>query len=482
MTSTPQRLFSGAIAVVLISTLGLTGSVSALDALASPGASASGTTTTTIEATTTIGSAGSTVSTSIDSTSTSTAVTGTGAGDVPLHQNDDDLVGRGFYAGQGPFDPASKLALPGQVDQAQTEAATAQRRLRDAQATLDQATQRATDLQSQLDHLQIGQRQAIEEAAKARTAFTDRAVLAFMQGRETESFALFGSTTPIDYARRTQMLSAVLDSAASVAADYQRQRDALGGELRVQLDQVAAVAGELAADQATLDMTTAVAAAAGWQLRTFQNNSQVWVPGFVFPVDGPVQFVDSFGYPRQVGTGQQHWHEGCDLMAPMGSPLVAVEDGVVTKVGENGLGGLSLKITGASGHWYYYAHLSSFAPDLVEGMPVAAGTLLGYVGNTGDAAGGPTHVHFEVHQPDGQVVDSFGLLKTAWQARQEQLDLGGIDPVTPPDPASHPDPGTVAGFSRFPDGRPVFADPAQQPAIDPNAPVPLANGSTIAPP
>jgi hypothetical protein len=72
-------------------------------------------------------------------------------------------------------------------------------------------------------------------------------------------------------------------------------------------------------------------------------------------------------------------------------------------------------------------------------------------------------------------------LKTAWQARQEQLGLGGVDPVTPPDPASHPDPGTFAGFPHFPDGRPVFANPALQPAVDLNAPTSTSTTSGPAP-
>ena len=471
MILAPHRpLAAAAVAAVLLSSVGLIGSAGALDAPAAPdlGAVESTTTTEVVATTTTI--AGPTPSDSASITTTSTILgSGSGPADAPRYQNDDDLAGRGFYASQGAFDPASKLALPGEVERAQLEAASAQRRQRNAEASLDSTRQQAADLQAQLDQLESGQQQAVKDAAKAKAAFTDRAVLAYMQGRETESFALLDSTTPIDYARRTQLLSAVLDSDASVASNYQHQRDALGGELRSHIDQVDQLTRQLAADQALVDTTTAVVSAAGWQLRTFENDSQIWVPGFVFPVDGPVQFVDSFGYPRLVGTGQQHWHEGCDVMAPMGSPLVAVEDGVVTKVGENSLGGMSLKITGASGFWYYYAHLSAFAPDLVEGMPVTAGTLLGYVGNSGDAAGGPTHLHFEVHQPDGKVLDSFGLLKTAWQARQEQLSLGGVDPVTPPDPAVHPDPGTFAGFPHFPDGRAVYADPALQPAVDPNA-------------
>ena len=410
------------------------------------------------------------------STDTTVATGSTGA-DAPQYQNDDDLVGRGFYAGQGAFDPASKLAVPQDVSRARSELARAERHQREAETVLADTQQQAAALQTELAQLEAGQQQAIADAAKAKAAFADRAVQAYMQGRESESYALLDSGSPIEYARRTQLLSAVLDADVNTAADYQQRRDALSSDLQSRLDAVDTLNRQVAQAQADAATATLVAQAADAQARTFANGSQLWVPGFVFPVAGPVEFVDSFGYPRLVGTGQQHWHEGCDVMSPMGTPLVAVEDGTVTKVGANSLGGLSLKITGVSGYWYYYAHLSAFAPGLVEGAPILAGTLVGYVGNTGDAAGGPTHLHFEAHRPDGKVLDSFGLLKTAWQDRQAQLLLGGVDPVSPPDPATHPDPGTIGGFPRFPDGRPVYADPAQQPVVDPNATGPLPGGA-----
>ncbi|MGZ4757808.1 MAG: M23 family metallopeptidase, partial [Acidimicrobiales bacterium] len=245
---------------------------------------------------------------------------------------------------------------------------------------------------------------------------------------------------------------------------YVAKRDALSDELQATLGRVAEVNQRLENAKAVQYAATLVSQAADWQMRTALNNSHVFIPGYVFPVAGPVQFVDSFGYPRLVGTGQQHWHEGCDVMSPMGTPLVAAEDGIVTKVGENSLGGLSLKITGTSGYWHYYAHLSGFAPGLVEGQPIKAGTLVGFVGNTGDAAGGPTHLHYEIHQPDGTVLDSFGLLETAWQARQAQLQLGGTSPMTPPDFAL--DPGGIGGFPRFPDGRPIYTTPEGQAKAD----------------
>ncbi len=132
--------------------------------------------------------------------------------------------------------------------------------------------------------------------------------------------------------------------------------------------------------------------------------------GRVFPVDGPFDFVDSFDAFRPQGAPGNK-HSATDIMSPGGTPVVAIETGTLEKVGWNTLGGWRLWIRGASGAGYYYAHLSAYAPGLTKGMQVVAGQYLGRVGNTGDAAGGPTHLHFEVHLPPGDVqVNPYPLL------------------------------------------------------------------------
>jgi len=77
--------------------------------------------------------------------------------------------------------------------------------------------------------------------------------------------------------------------------------------------------------------------------------------------------------------------------------VVAVADGVVFSVGPNPIGGNRLWLQDGAGNQYYYAHLSAYTPLARDGMHVHAGDVLGFVGNTGDAAGGPYHLHFEVH-------------------------------------------------------------------------------------
>jgi murein DD-endopeptidase MepM/ murein hydrolase activator NlpD len=117
--------------------------------------------------------------------------------------------------------------------------------------------------------------------------------------------------------------------------------------------------------------------------------------GYVFPVYGPSGYGDSFGAFR--GDVSGGWHHGDDIFAPLGAPILAVADGIVFSVGPNRIGGNRLWLQDAAGNQFYYAHLSAYTPLARNGTHVKAGDVLGFVGNTGDAAGGPYHLHFEVH-------------------------------------------------------------------------------------
>jgi murein DD-endopeptidase MepM/ murein hydrolase activator NlpD len=116
---------------------------------------------------------------------------------------------------------------------------------------------------------------------------------------------------------------------------------------------------------------------------------------YVFPVYGPSSFTDTFQAPR--GDVSGGWHHGDDIFAPLGAPVLAVAKGTVFSVGWNDVGGNRLWLLDGQGNQYYYAHLSAYTPAAVNNAHVRAGTVLGFVGNTGDAEGTPYHLHFEVH-------------------------------------------------------------------------------------
>mgnify|MGYP001241876239 CR=1 FL=1 len=115
----------------------------------------------------------------------------------------------------------------------------------------------------------------------------------------------------------------------------------------------------------------------------------------VFPLIGDYSYFDDYGAPRHQGA-----HEGTDIMADRGTPIVAVVDGVTKRVQrtESGLGGIYIWLQRADGMEYYYAHMSAIASDIQIGSRVRAGQLIGFVGNTGDARYGATHLHFEIRK------------------------------------------------------------------------------------
>lgn len=101
--------------------------------------------------------------------------------------------------------------------------------------------------------------------------------------------------------------------------------------------------------------------------------------------------VDTYGGPR----GESRTHEGVDIFARRGTPVVSMVDGVVVELGRDVYGGNVIRVLGRDRRIYYYAHLDRFAA-LVVGAPVARGQELGSVGNTGNAVSSPPHVHLEI--------------------------------------------------------------------------------------
>jgi murein DD-endopeptidase MepM/ murein hydrolase activator NlpD len=102
-------------------------------------------------------------------------------------------------------------------------------------------------------------------------------------------------------------------------------------------------------------------------------------------------------------------HEGQDIFAPRGTPVVSSTRGVVTRVGENTLGGKVVFVAGAGARSYYYAHLDAWAESLSAGDWVEPGTVLGYTGTTGNARGTPPHLHFGVYGAGG-AIDPYPML------------------------------------------------------------------------
>ncbi|MGH3116068.1 MAG: peptidoglycan DD-metalloendopeptidase family protein [Gaiellales bacterium] len=123
------------------------------------------------------------------------------------------------------------------------------------------------------------------------------------------------------------------------------------------------------------------------------------------PVAGPTTFTDTWLAPRSGG----RQHKGVDMFAAEGTPVVAPVAGEV-QFGSDDLGGLAFHLWGDDGTYYYGAHLASFAGSQSH---VEAGTVVGYVGRTGNAVGTEPHLHFEIHPGRSRVASPAPVNPTA---------------------------------------------------------------------
>lgn len=129
--------------------------------------------------------------------------------------------------------------------------------------------------------------------------------------------------------------------------------------------------------------------------------------GMTCPVDGFHTFTDTWGAPRSGGRR----HEGVDFLAARGTPVVAVIDGVIKRLRNGGLGGITVWLAAANGDEYYYAHLDSWAPDLEVNQKVMAGDLLGTVGTTGNSPDYIPHLHWEFLPGGGKAINPTPLAR-----------------------------------------------------------------------
>lgn len=134
----------------------------------------------------------------------------------------------------------------------------------------------------------------------------------------------------------------------------------------------------------------------------------VRIPLDACPVNGPHSFSNDWGAPRGGGSRR---HQGNDILAPSGTPIAAPVSGTISKARSGGgLGGVALYLWGNDQNEYYFAHNTRNVAGV--GQKVSAGQTIATVGNTGNASGGPAHLHFEIHPGGGGAVNPYPSLIT----------------------------------------------------------------------
>ncbi len=331
----------------------------------------------------------------------------------------------GRYQGQGGYQ--AEQVLVSSVNEARVKLAAAEEEHLRAVSVVKTFRLRLKRLQAEqleLDEETTANLILLEEAELRLRA---RALSAFVRGGTMQVGDAVDPEGALDFEAQQTIADIVFEDDDELIRDYQETRDNLGRDALSLFDRTRTVADSLANAESDIVDLVADIEQAQRELEAFEAGSQIYISGVVFPIQWPyeVPLIDSWGFPRMTGTSDEHWHEGIDIFAPTGTPLLATERGIVTRIGSGRLGGMRLWLRGESGTDWYYAHLSGFAPGLTEGQVVEAGDVIGYVGNTGNAVGTPPHLHMQVHPNGGEPVNPYPLL---FVVSTNELAEAGIEP------------------------------------------------------
>ncbi len=267
-----------------------------------------------------------------------------------------------------------------------------------------------------------GNRQQLEKAQKdykrARTILHDRLRSIYMSGEISSLEVLLESTSLDDLLTRYDFFSYIGNRDMQLFNEVKRLREEISERQRSLEEQearqrqlVGSVNAKRQAMEASLQEQQAYLDSVNQEILELLaqygdgGGTPYMTPigSFIFPVRGPHTFSNDWHAPRR-----GHLHQGCDVFAASGTPLVACVSGTVNH-GEGKNAGLYVRLVGDDGNVYYYMHMLSFAAT----GHVDAGTVIGYVGDTGNAVGGPPHLHFEIHPGGGAAINPYPILLAA---------------------------------------------------------------------
>lgn len=260
------------------------------------------------------------------------------------------------------------------------------------------------------------------ELAKDQEKLNSRLETIYRNGEISIFDVLLGSKDFYQFSSRFEMMKKIAHQDAQLLNSVKREKaeiDKANESLIAERNQIKSAKKRLATEgtklraklreqQALLakSKSSLVASRSGQRIRVSRDGSAVPLRGgFIFPVAGPHAYSNDWGEPREGGRR----HQGNDIFALRGTPVVAVVSGSV-RAHYSGNAGKMLYLYGSDGNSYEYMHLDGFAVSQGE---VAAGQVIGYVGSTGNARGGSPHLHFEIHPGGGGPINPYPILRAA---------------------------------------------------------------------
>jgi murein DD-endopeptidase MepM/ murein hydrolase activator NlpD len=311
------------------------------------------------------------------------------------------------------------------LDDAKAELAAVQAELDQATAEWQASLTRLEATEADIADTQVRIHGLEERISTIDSRRTRRAVLAFTNGPANTIDVLLSSGSFTEFSDRLEFLGQVAQVDVDLVLEQEvaqeelrRERDGLldlqeqqaqeadrlegiQEEIDADLDLISSRVAELTAQYEKELAAQRALELLGQTPSTSGGGSVVVGSGAiqVCPVAGPVSFVDSFGWPRD-----GHTHAGTDMISPYGTPVVAAHAGTVSHSSSSS-GGIQAYVHGSAGY-SFYAHLSGYSS---ASGSVAAGTVIGYVGSTGNA-GSTNHLHFEWHPGGGSAVNPYPYL------------------------------------------------------------------------
>ena len=308
---------------------------------------------------------------------------------------------------------AQLVSVQQDLDSLTQQYADAQQRLAETMDRMDQVQARLDRSRSHLRGLQRDLSSRAREiymsggagtlelllASDSFAQFSDRVVFLGQVARDDSDMMAGAAVTGEQLRRQQDELTRLSKDQQDTAASLKAQEASIENKLA----EAQALEAKLTDQYAQEQPAARAAAAAAAQAKSAAAAPVVGSGALkVCPVGTPRSFVDSFGDPRPGG----RTHQGIDMIAPYGTPIYAAQSGRYED-DYNDLGGISAEVWASNGDYTYYAHMSSRA-GIPNGASVSAGTVIGYVGHTGDTQ--VDHLHFEYHPGGGSAIDPYGML------------------------------------------------------------------------